>query len=304
MYQEFNSQQQKDLQEISELVHSFSSLGMDVIEHLLNASKIEKNKLASFFLFRQILEMGDAISVLINVGCINSCKPLIRSLIEYYFQLAYLLNENEERKSLQFFYHYEMQKKEYYERLVDNHKDFSFYKKLKNDKHLKNYQISKNQKLLYIENIEKIKDTLSNENNKEIEIEYKRTELKKSNPKNKKPGKVKYWYELFDGPTSIEIIATNLEEAALYELIYRDYSSYTHGEDIVHTNLIPTGPETMGISMLRDLRQLDMISKNAIVIVERSIYLFIRKKVSPKNLFADKLLPIVNKSQELKGKNF
>lgn len=60
--------------------------------------------------------MSDAIQELIKVGCVNASKPLVRSLLEFYFQLAYLLKDNEERKALQFLYHYHIRQQDYYKK--------------------------------------------------------------------------------------------------------------------------------------------------------------------------------------------
>ena len=89
-----------------------------MFEEKMHSKEILKTDLASFLLFRQVLEIGDSLVVLIQSGCINASKPLIRSLLECYFQLAYVFKNNEDRKALQFLYHYETRLKDYYEKLA------------------------------------------------------------------------------------------------------------------------------------------------------------------------------------------
>lgn len=220
-------------------------------------------------------------------------------MLECYFQLVWLFEDNEERKALQFLYHNEIRLREFYEKLAFPEKDGSFFQKLKNDKHLKGVHLGQNQKKIYLENIRKIDETLNVIDYKEIANDYERTEWKKSKKPEKK-GKVSYWYELFDGPTSIDGLATKLKEAGLYEFIYRNCSSYAHGEDIVHPNLESLGKDTMGVSALRDLRQLEIIVDNVILLIRQSSLLFLKHKIFDNKLFTQRLLLINDKVKNIR----
>lgn len=284
--------------ELAELVKKFVITGWDMLTQSMNSKEILKTDLASFLLFRQILESGDALSVLIQAGCVNASKPLVRSLLECYLQMTYLLKSDEERKSMQFLYHYEARLKDYYEKLAFPEKGGSFFEKLKRDKHLKNEAESEEKKFIYIENIKKIEDVLNDNDNKEIAEEYLRTEIKKKNGKTGKIGRVSYWYELFDGPTSIEGISIELDEAALYQFIYRSCSSYAHGEDIVHTNLESYDDTTFKISELRDLRQLGLVSNNILLLIEHSCLNFLKAKADDKVQWAKHFLPLMDEKKK------
>lgn len=96
---------------MSDLIKEFTDLGLEVWQERLFRYENKTNDLPSNLLFRQILEMGDAIFELVRVGCINATKPLLRTSIEYYFQLTYILKEDEEKKALHFLYHYHRGKK-------------------------------------------------------------------------------------------------------------------------------------------------------------------------------------------------
>ncbi len=302
MYKNINNEDKQHLSKVSNLIQGFTVTGGNMLIHKKNSKEILKTDLASLLLFRQVLEMSDAISVLIRNGCINASKPLVRSLLEYYFQLAYLLKDNEERKSLQFLYHYEMRLRDYYENLAFPKKGGSYFEKLKNDKHLKGDDISDEQKKIYRENIKKIELVLNGDDNREIAKEYILTETKKKNLRTGKKGKVSYWYELFNGPTSIEGISVELKEAALYQFIYRSCSSYAHGEDIVHANLEPNDDTTFKVSGLRDLRQLSIVSDNILLLIERSCMLFLNIKIDDKRPFAEKIFPFMQEKKKYTSK--
>jgi len=299
MYHNHSEEEMVNLSRLTSLTEGFTQTGLEMLEDTMNSKEILKTDLASFLLFRQTLEMGDALSILIKSGSVNASKPLVRTLLECYFQLAYLFNDNEKRKALQFLYHYERRKKEYYENLAFPKKGGSFFEKLKKDRHLRNNDISKEQKKIYQENIKKIEKTLNEEGNKVIAEEYLRTENKKTNGKTGKKGKVSYWYELFDGPTSVEGISIELDESGLYQFIYRNCSSYAHGEDIVHANLLPYDEASFKISPLRDLRQLSIVTNDILLLIERSCMLFLKNKLDEKKLFAEKLFPFIQQKKNI-----
>ena len=301
MYHNHDENEKQNLLKISSLIQGFTQAGLEMLENTMNSKEILKTDLASFFLFRQTLEMGDALSILIKLGCVNASKPLVRTLLECYFQLAYLFNDNEERKGLQFLYHYEMRKKEYYENLAFPKKGGSYFEKLKSDKHLKNDDLSPEQKRKYRDNVKIIERTLNEEGNKAIAEEYMRTEEKKKNINSGKKGKVSYWYELFDGPTSVEGISIKLNESGLYQFIYRNCSSYAHGEDIVHSNLVPYDEASFKISPLRDLRQLTVVTNDIFLLIERSGMLFLKNKVVDKEFYAEKFFPFVQEKKNIQG---
>jgi hypothetical protein len=294
---EIENSEQK-LLEISTLIRDFTKTGEEMLNASVNSKEILKTDLPVFLLFRQTLEMGDAMSVLINEGCVNATKPLIRSLLECYYQLAFLLENDAERKGLQFLYHYEMRQKEYFEKLAFPEKGGSYFEKLKKDKHLKGENITDEEKTIYLENISKINTTLEGDDNKDIAEEYLRTEQKKKNEVSGKKGKVSNWYELYDGPSNIEAISIRLEQAGLYQFIYRDYSKYTHSEDIVHTNLESYDDFSFKISELRDLRQLTRVANDILLVLDLSCVLFLKHKSDDKRKSIEKFLPLMEKKEK------
>lgn len=293
MYQSYNDKEKENLAKYSALLKGFVTNGMEMLSERMNSKKTLRTDLASFLLFRQIMETGDAIGELIKIGCVNASKPLLRTLLECYCQLAYMFKDNEDRKALQFLYHYEIRKRDYYERLAYPKKGGSFFQKLKKDRLLQNEDIFQGQKQVYLNSINEITKTLNDQEYEPIKEEYSRTENKKGNKETRKVGKVKYWYELFDGPSNTESVLMQLEEPALYEFPYRDCSAYSHGEDIVHSNLESNGEDTVGISALRDIRQFSTIVDPTINLIGKSFKLFIENKVENKDLYKARLSPLM-----------
>ncbi len=293
MYQNYSDDDNVNLSRRSVLIKEYTRVGTEMLTATMNSKEILKTDLVPFLFFRQALEMGDALSILVQYGCINASKPLVRTLLESYFQLAYLFNENEERKSLQFLYHYEKRKKEYYEKLAFPERGGSFFEKLKKDKYIKGEDIGEDQKKVYAENVRKIESILNEEGNREIAEEYLRVENRKKN------GRVSYWYELFDGPASVEGISIKLNEASLYQFIYRNCSSYAHSEDIIHANLEPHDEASFGISALRDVRQLSVVTNDIFLLIERVCMLFLKDKVESKKPFAEKFIPLMKEKKIL-----
>lgn len=296
MYQSITEEDKQRLSQLADFIEGFNMTAGDMWIYKKNSSVILKTDLAALLLFRQILEMGDAISILIRTGCINASKPLVRSLLEYYFQLTYLLKDDEERKALQFLYHYEMRLKEYYGNLAFPQKGGSYFEKLKNDKHLKDEDISDEQKKIYSENVKKIEAVLNGDENKLISKEYLRIENKKQNPKTGKKGKYHIGMSFLMDQQVLKG-SVQLKEAALYQFIYRSCSSYSHGEDIVHANLESNNEDTFIVSPLRDLRQLSIVGNNILLLIELSCLIFLKKKIGDKKLFAEKLLALVKEKK-------
>jgi len=153
MYYNHTNEEKKRLADFAQLLSDFVKKASKMLFTELGKKRIPKNKLVAFFLFRHAIEASEAISELTKSGCINSCKPLLRTLMESYLQLKFLLQEQEERKSLQFLYHYFYSKKIDFKKLVETQEDNSYFKKLKHDKYLKNISISKKDRDNYKQNI-------------------------------------------------------------------------------------------------------------------------------------------------------
>src|SRR5436189_5925868 len=102
MRQPFDEDTSKSLGLLSDLIKDFTDLGLEAWTKQLNDNENITTDLPANLLFRQILEASDGIYELVRVGCVNICKPLLRTCLECYWQLAFILMDDEERKARHF----------------------------------------------------------------------------------------------------------------------------------------------------------------------------------------------------------
>ena len=294
MRNKFDESTHAMLSEYHNFIKAYTDIGLEIWEFRLNRYENNTEDISANLFYRQILEMSDAISELVNTGCAKACYPLLRSLLECYFQFSFLIKENEQRRSYQFLYHYHIQKRKYFKKLLNDDEDGSFFKKFANDKHLKGTKLNFDDRKTFLRNLDIVNENLNAPDYNEIAVEYERINCGKR--------KVKNWYELFDGPKNIEELAISLNESALYEIIYRDLSSFIHGLDIVHANLQFVEDFSARLLPLRDIRDVRMIVTDTILLIERSSLIFINKKLNNNSELLTKLKPLVEKIYKVQSR--
>lgn len=141
--------------------------------------------------FRNILELGDSISILIKSSSIDPSKILLRSLLENSFGLQYLLEKNERERSLSYMVWKALKQIKNYKRFISDHPSSKELKKLI----LENNLDFPFEKFFDREDVQKVIDAkatlLKKPEFKEVYKEYNRTSSKRKSPA---------WYSLFDGP--------------------------------------------------------------------------------------------------------
>lgn len=264
----FNEEDVKKLKEASGIVEKFNDFGLEVWLKRLNQYQNDTVDIPSNLLFRQILEAGDGIVELIRIGCINTCKPLLRMTLDCYLQLAFVLeNDNEkEKKAFHFLYHYNKKKLQSLESVLFPANENSLSKKLKYDSVMSEFVLNEKEQEMGLSDHKILVDILNSDENKVIRSEYG-DKLKKA------------WYQFFIGTSKMEDLAKKLNRSAMYEIPFRQMSSFIHGEDIVHINMEFYEPNIVGIKGLRDISMLRIVFINTVIILRRSILLFIQAKL-------------------------
>jgi hypothetical protein len=291
MRQVLEESAKKILKELSDFVREYTDFGLEIwTDRLCNHSN-EVLDLPANLLFRQVLEMSDAISQLIEIGCINASKPLIRSSLDCYLQLAYMLKDDEKSKALFFLYHYNLKKYNKLNRMVNPEQDNSFDKKLKVDRILKGFELAGNELELAKADIIKLKKTLDSDENKKI-IEMYGTKQRGA------------WYECLLGQHTIERLARELEEPGLYEIFYRDLSEFSHGTDIVHTNMKLISDDQWGLLALRDISDIKNVVDTTILVLEKATSIFLKSKISYQSKFIIKGFQFTDRAKRLREHNF
>ena len=267
MRNEFNETDKRILHESSSLIQSFTDFGLEVWVKQLTKGDEDSHDLPSNLLFRQILEAGDGIFELTKVGCINACKPLLRMAFDCYFQMAFLLEGDKDKKGLHFLYHYYRKKLQSLENTLHPEKASSLFKKLQYDSLMNDFVLSEHDKELALADYNTLENATNSEKFREVKKEYG-NKVKKT------------WYEFFIGNPKIEDLAKSLSRAAMYEISFRQLSSFIHGEDIIHSNIAFQDKVPVGIKNLRDASDLKNVIANSIIVLRKSILLFIEAKMN------------------------
>ncbi|WP_421896877.1 DUF5677 domain-containing protein [Marinoscillum sp.] len=214
----------KMLKQLAEKVDELPMFGSRIIEWDISQSKGGDHQLPAVLFLRNFLELIDSIAILIRNSSIDPCKSLLRTSLETFFYLDYLLDDEQERRAMCF--------------LVWNaHRNIKLYKKLDGESELFKQLKSKYAKDKYLKNIdpfiykEIVNPALENSESllnlpsyQPINLEYLRTKNLRKNPN---------WYSLYDGPKDVEELATKSQFSILYEILYRSWSQAVHGTDII-----------------------------------------------------------------------
>lgn len=186
---------------------------------------------------RNFLEYTDACSILVKHSSIEPCNTILRTLLENFLSLEYLLQEKKHERSLCFIVWNAFENRQLF--LSMNRKSLS-YKKIEDT--FKKDKIFHDLKPFILPDIElRIKNNerlLEHDKYKSIVSEYIRT--KKS--LNKNPN----WYSLYNGPRNVERLADTLG----FNAYYRGLSSSTHGTAIIQ------GKVTRNINYGIDIHQI------------------------------------------------
>jgi Family of unknown function (DUF5677) len=185
--------------------------------------------------FKHLLDMLDAISVLVRNSIVEPAKIHLRSALESAMTIEWILQDDSERRAMAF--------------MVWNvHQELKFIQKI--DEQTPQGKQFK-QKLIgtAVENVQappsvdiekarqKLEALLLRPKYREAEEEYKRLiALKERNPS---------WYRLFDGPKNLEELASKVGMVEWYEVLYRQWSGIVHATDLLSGKIKTTGGKTL-----------------------------------------------------------
>jgi len=253
-------EQENDLKEIlshfSYLIDDAINFGTHLVKWEMNKEREGDEHMPPLLFFRNILELGDAVSTLIKNSSIDACKPILRSLLENLFSLEYLLEKNTPKRALSYIVWHTHKKLNLGKRLTSSTTNGNQLKKeITKDKLLgKTAETFFDHKMILAakknsENLLKLPKYIS------IENEYQRTLQNRKNPN---------WYSLYQGPNNIEQLAKYLELHALYEFIYRGLSGYVHSTNILDGKLVPNKNGSVDIIQIRYPKDAQSITQHTI----------------------------------------
>jgi len=221
---------------------------------------------------KNLISNIDGISVLVASSIIEPCNALLRTLLENFLSLEYLLEDNagSGQRSRNFMVWDFVERRKWVKKGdVNSAEHAQLAKKFKQDKRLYDSPVMSFPKADKI--CELIDKGLNGQTYRDTWLEYQRTrKIKKRTPA---------WYSLFDGPGSVEELATKLGYPALYEMLYRGFSPSSHGNNIVPGKIsFPNGPEVY-LEPIRDKTQASSTVNHCLQISNLAFRSYIEKRV-------------------------
>ena len=186
--------------------------------------------------FRRIVELIDAISELVKCGIADPCFILLRSMLESFLNLEFMLKEDTKNRVKGFIIWNAYNDLKVYNKFdISTEYGKEFNKKLKTDKYARGIDLTN---LKNLNDAEKASlAIINNPKYNEINQLYKKLKADKKRLNN--------WFCLF-GIDTIEKLAEQSELYAVYNILYRHFSGYIHGTNITKGNLLRAG-ENLGI---------------------------------------------------------
>ena len=210
------------LKYFSDIIIEVRNFGSHVLKQSSDASSGGHEVYPLFMLFRNVLELIDAIALLMKESSIEPCKVLLRTFFENLLSIEYMTEKETEKRALCFLVWHIHKKIKKLRKLDQSLPEGKQYLSKKNKDRLVNKA-----NLDWIEGIpdiiKKYEKNLKSPLYTEIEKEYQETQTKMKNP---------HWYSLFDGPRNLEMMADKLHLSGVYEEFYRHWSESIHGTDI------------------------------------------------------------------------
>ena len=213
------------------------------------------------YLYLHMIEMTDAIEVLILNSCTNPSIPLLRSSFESLVSIDYITKDNSTQRALAWaadYAHDKLSSIELYDKSSKKGKSFS---------EIFDTEINLVEKNMpdqdYVsKKISGIKELLSEPQFEDIEKERNRLISRyKGWPK---------WYQLFGGPRNLSKLCEILGRKSQYDVLYSYWSSITHAHDI--SRHFKTFGNKLGFVGLRDSSDMALVIKlSSIFLIEGSI---------------------------------
>lgn len=230
------------------------------------------NHIPSVFL-RNIIELADAISILINNSSIDPAKIIFRSLIESCYGLIYMIEKNQKQRANCFLVIKSVEKIKQCNKWIsseNSHKEF--VSKINQDD--LEVDLSKYFDHAEFVNVKEQREKLLNKQEfKSVHDEYIRTKKKL----NKDPN----WYSLYDGPRNFRELTEQIGKALRYEFYYRTFSDNVHGTS-VEKGFAYAGEDRAQVIQIRDFENVEELFSHTVATLLELYIFFIRYRIPEK----------------------
>lgn len=198
--------------------------------HLLvkcDGAAVAEHQAAPLMIGRQIIEIIDAVSVLVRRRAVDPCKILIRTQIEAVMYLEYIAHADTDRRSLQYVVgHIHARIEDHLKHDPNTPQGKQVAAELRKDKTLRDVPIRPYDSTPRIANLRRI---LERPTHAPIEAEWQRMKDEQKQRRKENAGASPiHWYSLFGGPRTIQELARTLRNNGWYEWIYRLYAAEAH----------------------------------------------------------------------------
>jgi len=247
------------------LLHELVNYASNAIVRCATSSEANPNEdLAILSLYRHIMEMTDAIEVLIGESCVMPAVPILRSSFEALVSMEYITESSSHytTRSLSWLVDYIHQRIAMYERLdPSTAKGKDFQASIRKDQSVQKLALPPASKAR--EAASNLRNLLSDPQFAEINQDF----LKLERPK--------IWYRLYGGPNNLRELAHHVGRAALYDFMYRYWSRVSHGHDFsAFLTKAPHGQAT--IRPIRDHAEMKNVANFAVIMILASTRVLLR----------------------------
>lgn len=233
----------------SPLLCELVNYGTNALVRCATSTTGEKNEdLAVLSLYRHILEMTDGVKILVSDACAVPAIPLVRSTFEALLSIEYIIETEADyvRRSLSWLVAYVYDQLKVYESLdASTERGERFQEALNEDSSVQDIEMPP--QALVQERIDRLQNLLSEPQFEEIVEEYESLRSPKR------------WYRLFGGPSNRRELAHHLDKSAIYDFLYRRWSSVSHAHDF-SPFILRTGDGEGVIRPIRDPAELKNVA--------------------------------------------
>lgn len=262
------------LDKLGSLLNESVNIGTHILKWDIEKLREGKdNNIPSVFL-RNIIELVDAISILISNCSVDPAKIIFRSLLESCYGLLYMLEDYEKQRAYCFIVYKSVEKIKHCNKWISSENSHSHFKvKLSKDNldvdlshffdHPDFLRVKKQREKL-----------LEKPEFKPIYEEYIKTK--------KKLNREFHWYSLYDGPKNFIELTEYLGKTISYELYYKTFSDNVHGTS-VEKGFSNAGGGKAQIIQIRDYENVQELFSHTVTVLLELYIIFIRKRVPEKD---------------------
>ncbi len=228
-----NAEVLKTLGIFADLITETVNFGTHVLEWEMMSETSGDETAPVTLSMRHILELLDSSSINIRSSCVDPCRLILRGALESLFAVKYILESDRTRRAMAFMVTYVHDRLRKYRKLNFESEDGrKFKEKIRKDQLVGNISFSAPHSLII--------DAITNMESLLKEPEYRGANSEFHRRKKETSG-FPAWHSLYGGPRTIESLAEHVGCSALYNILYRQWSTAAHGMDIIQGKIAARG---------------------------------------------------------------